>query len=151
MNYKFRGKEIDSGEWVYGSYLWYFDHRYIIPLGEELWRLSGPLSSIQEIGSYVLEVDPATVGMFTGLLDKNGKEIYEGSQLSFTVFDHNDMDTQHVGQVYWDEKDLAWNIQSKSEVFSLGYILRQDDEVEVIGDIHDNPELAGGKDAQRHT
>lgn len=82
------------------------------------------------------EVLPSTVGEFTGKLDKNGKEIWDGSKVSFTIFDHNDIDTQHTGYVYWDEEDLAWNIKCQHEVFPLGDVLRQDDDFEVIGNVH---------------
>lgn len=66
MEYLFRGKRVDSGEWVEGS-LWKDKNlRYI--------RIEG------EFGYSDYEVFPETVGMWTGLLDKNGDKIFEGDE-----------------------------------------------------------------------
>jgi uncharacterized phage protein (TIGR01671 family) len=120
---KFRGKRLDNGEWIYGSLL--VSHfkddkkeRYFIT---------------QFSGNYTFEheVDPATVGQYTGLKDKNGKEICEGDILldesgTYAVVGYS------MGAFYVDF----------GEGFDLQYFTECIHEIcEVVGNIHDDPEL----------
>lgn len=122
---KFRGKRLDNGEWEYGDY-----HR----------RAGGVHCIIamepDEQGKVVYivhQVNPATVGQFTGLLDKNGKDIYEGDILiEPSIFDL-------PRTVFWDHRFMRFGNIAPS---TCGYIALHDyRKPEIIGNIHDNPEL----------
>lgn len=119
---KFRGKRVDNGEWVYG-YL----H---LPIGGENMMIQ--VSNTDSFG-----VVPDTVGQFTGLLDKNGAEIYEGDVVVLRRGVKNISNTQtiewcsHLSAFVRVIDDMDAHFISEAD---MGLY-------EVIGNIHDNPEL----------
>ena len=117
---KFRGKT-GNGNWVYGDLTF---SRYGNPyIGSPLKKWSG--------------VKRNTVGQYTGMKDSTGKEIYEGD-----IVRTSDNDDE-LAVVEWDEEDLRFTVTHGNVVNGLGeeYYPR---EVEVVGNIYDDPELLGG-------
>jgi uncharacterized phage protein (TIGR01671 family) len=129
---KFRGKRIDNGEWVYGNSLNLGNRHFIIPtITNGSW--SKDRLSLKFL-SPCYEVDPATVGQFTGLHDVKGREIYEGD----IVEDEHG----RALEVFWNEIGPGgwWFAENKEDgryhVESIGLNI-----IAVIGNIHDNPDL----------
>lgn len=130
----FRGKRIDNGEWVYGS------------LAETHGKLFIGIPTDLDNPVYMMdwhEVDSNTVGQFTGLLDKNGKEIYEGDILMLGSSDAG------ICEVKWNESQLAFCIRFYYErnlgTRPLGAWARDGKSIAILGNIHDNPELLNEK------
>lgn len=122
---KFRGKRICTGEWVYGSYApnTYDEEKALI------------ITYFPYDPDYVWEdVDPATVGEYTGMKDKNGKEIYEDDILLD--------ESGAYAVVYYSMGSFCVDF---GEGFDLQYFTDSIHEIcYVAGNIHDNPELLKG-------
>lgn len=118
----FRGKRLNNGEWVYGSY-WY-SH-----------RSNTYQHFVFDDGNVWVGVEPDTVGQFTGLTDKNGVKIFDGDVIEYT-----DGCNDWLGAVKYASDDaqfVARFIGGDVESFDNLYI----GDCEVIGNIYDNPEL----------
>lgn len=139
----FRGKRIDNGEWVYGNF--FIDERDI----EDgiIWR---DIPQIQQrYGDHYqyFDIDVNTVGQFTGLTDKNGKEIYEGDIVRNGYTCHyssgSSSDFYNNGTVFMDVSNGCWAIDNGEHDAPKRITVKMINErnIEVIGNIHDNPEL----------
>lgn len=140
----FRGKRIDNGEWVEGFYISHLNAcHYIIPC-----RAGG--YEAMDNNFYVhkwFEVDPNTVGQYTGLTDKNGKMIFEGDIVRI-LGDQTNEDWKCVDYnaliAFLDGGFCALDGTIEEHGFRRYALSRMDFSLEVIGNIHDNPELMKG-------
>ena len=125
----FRGKRTDKGEWVYGDLIQNVD----------CLKIREQEKSIKKIAkSY--EIDPKTVGQFTGLLDKNGKKIFEGDiVLGLFLFD---MSINAVVKFRDGAFGLEWR---RGEIIEFNaFTSLCNITYEIIGNRYDNPELLEG-------
>ncbi len=129
----FRGKRIDNGEWTYGNLI--VTERLI---GTECYVSSK--TGIDNGKSYKFSVNPPTVGQFTGLIDKNGKKIFEGDIIVVPL-----SGKPAKGIVEYFKTDICGFVVITQPQYS-NYVLQKNYAYEVIGNIHDNPDLLGGDD-----
>ena len=142
----FRGKCKTDNEWLYGFP--YVTRKNAVKIN---WYCS-------EFGSMRTdEVDPETVGQFTGLTDKNGVKIFEGDILrgfEYPFCSNINGEFNYFAEIVWFDDSSAFGIYTfknpKSNVRGISegntdYLeYFNADKWEVIGNIHDNPELLEG-------
>lgn len=152
---KFRAQRIQTREWVYGNLI--IDARgraHIVPF--KYFDEDGHHLSYEDDTDMSVFIDQETVGEFTGLHDKNGREIYEGDRVRVS----------HGGRHYWLFEIKALGGQFGNNLYGVCYehnlSTNEDDSTytyekvtgnfyrsecvggkdsEVIGNIHENPEL----------
>ena len=118
----FRGKTLDVSEWVYGYYVQQYGTDAIY------------FKESDENGFERLPIYSETVGQYTGLNDKNGVKIFEGDIVKYAGEIHQVVFEKRNGNAYFGiaiSKTETW--QFCCEVPA--------DEMEVIGNIYDDPEL----------
>lgn len=133
----FRGKRADNGEWVYGSLL-------IVNInGQTAYMIYG--SDFRFAGERVISgshalVVPETVGQCVGMTDRNCRKIFEGD-----IIENHDFNAEDGGYGVVEYNDGAFEINGNdiSSTFHENYWGK---ECEVIGNVHDDPELLGGED-----
>ena len=129
---KFRGKSIFGiHEWLYGSLLLLNGKSYICPDKAAAWNMTR------------YEVIPNTVCQFTGLLDKNGKEIYEGDIVKFHFMTSSPSTTKLFPTAKFFG-EIITNKYNQWAIFSDGMEIHIENAIkhgEIAGNIYDHPEL----------
>lgn len=125
---KFRGQSKQTGAWLYGSLIRRGERCFILPF-------TGKMRAADT------EVIPATVGQYTGLKDRKGIAIYEGDVIRSPLSEDKTRPHRifyHTGNAAFmgalvDRKELCYLRLDQDWIYKFGK--------EVIGNIHDNPEL----------
>ena len=129
---KFRGKSVHTGEWYYG----------------DLHQPANGICYIQPRGTTGYMVAPETVGQYTGLKDKNGKEIYEGDTITWLRHRMDGTGFIEQGHVEWRDIEGCYVVVNRFDTRDgrelIHLLIRCTEDIKVVGNIHDNPELPKG-------
>jgi uncharacterized phage protein (TIGR01671 family) len=157
---KFRGKSIISDEWLYGNFYDDGGEQYMLP------------TNLLDIDDYEkFQVDPDTVGQYTGVTDKWGGGVYEGDILRLRTFDNlsmsakisqeeasemrrlftldelvGDLEAESITAVAFDEGMMMVSLDWENDTY-IGCLWGDQKrsnpifDFEIIGNIHDNPEI----------
>jgi uncharacterized phage protein (TIGR01671 family) len=127
----FRGKRIDNNEWIYG--------------GISIFRGITDMFDKDSIDNSCEQVFDWSVGQFTGLLDKNGKQIFEGDVLKWKCSKSGrGKEKLYTVSIHWNtpnQHSYSLTIYSKGEKWATSKSYWNASDRELIGNIHDNPEL----------
>lgn len=126
----FRGKRTDNGEWIYGSFI--PDLLESLEKSDMLDGFIKPFGRTKE-ERLMVEVERETVGQYTGLTDKNGVKIFEGDIVEYD---------EEIGKVVYMTDNAAFDVFF--DTWNTSFSAINERYIEVIGNIHDNPELLEG-------
>ena len=154
---EFRGKRVDNNEFIFGSLIVdKISDKYYISISVEESENVGEEGCLRVVSC---EVDKDTVGQYTGLRDKNKKEIYEGDIIKFT----NNIDeiyNEEIGVCLFEQDECNFVLQRKiinaenypvPMTISTIYLISngtysKDCKYKIIGNIYENSELLEGEE-----
>lgn len=121
-----------NGDWVYGLITKKFDDEFPIL----------PAEMTNEDGVSGIDVDYKTIGQYTGLTDKNGKKIFEGDIVRYVIVDIDGSEDAYIGAICFEPEKAGFAI--KRDDYRAFFVNSWLIDIEVIGNIYDNPELMNG-------
>jgi hypothetical protein len=98
---------------------------------------NGYIRDLFYVGDGWYEMNNLVLEQYTGLCDKNGKEIYDGDIVRYP-------DDAFLCTIEWNEYELSWQAELV-QYDGCGYRINLDTELEIVGNIHENPELLKGE------
>lgn len=145
---KFRGKRVEDGAWVYGS----------LSIHPDACFISNQNAKAEDSYAFTYEVDPSTVGQYTGHHYENGDEVYEGdifrneTHLVNTnkgrAVPNSDFHNDYIVEFNSDIDINSWIATivktTRHNNFGVGYVTKGlyfTHSCTILGNIHDNPEL----------
>lgn len=133
----FRGKRVDNGEWVYGKGLQQCKDELgneIVAIFKDVVKSKNCIKKKGRHTLYYVPVKAETLGQFTGLKDKNGKNIFEGDIVSLGDDLHYfTFNIKYGSFMAASIKEDTGMLLFQRTITNCGYA--------IIGNIHDNPEL----------
>lgn len=131
----FRGKRADTSEWVVGCLILkkssVGNETLSLIIGSAEWDIATDFYHLCDVHHII----PETVGQYTGLTDKNDTKIFEGDIVDILT------ENEEIGVVDYEDGGFLVNADGFSVDFHTNIY---GTDLEVIGNIHDNPELLGG-------
>ena len=126
----FRGRN-ENSTWIYGSLL----------VDKDTFDKNAFIYYICDIDGYSMEiVNTKTIGQFTGLTDKNGTKIFEGDIVMHIQKHEISGKVKSIAVIKWDEAYSCYSVEYTNDRITA-FLGTEHHRLEVIGNIHDTPEL----------